>query len=159
MLGYLRGLRVYDGFASLILAKGEWFHGRANAADYEITRLWAKQQKPRAKDCYYNAQQFCINCGDFRYLEGYVLIHPIDPMEHAWVVMDDGRIVDFTLEAMERKAKKQHKLVVDTSDALYLGVEVPRLFVMEHIVSTDNFESVAELFHASNSRKESPNQE
>lgn len=151
MLGHIRALRPHDGFASLILAKGEWFHGRANAGDYEIARRWAKKYKPKAKDCYYNAQQFSIHCpADCRYMEGYVLIDDtITPSKHAWVVMDDGRIVDFTLEAMERKAKRQHKLVLDTSDAWYFGVEVPRLFALEHIMATDYYDSVAELYHAS----------
>jgi hypothetical protein len=85
MLGHLRGLRRHDGFASLILAKGQWFHGRADADKYEIARLWAKKNKPKAHDCYYNAQKFCIDCSaDCRYLEGYVLIDSrITPSEHA----------------------------------------------------------------------------
>lgn len=127
MKDFLRVLRPHDEFVALALSKGIWFNGRANAEDYEITQLWQRVKRPKAGECYTNAQTFCLEAWDHRYFEGYVLAVGI-PIQHAWVVLENGRVVDFTLEAMERKAKRA-KVACDTTNALYLGVEVPNLRV------------------------------
>ena len=152
MNDFLRVLRPHDEFAALALSQGIWFNGRANATDYEITRLWQREMRPKAGECYTNAQTFCLDVWDHCYFEGYVLAVGI-PIQHAWIVMDDRRVVDFTLEAMERKAKRA-KVFCDTSNALYLGVEVPKKFVQGQLVETGFNDSVAELFYAT---PDSPN--
>ena len=146
MRRWLRSYRTdFDvPFAGLVLAKGEWFLGRASVDDYEITRLWQKQKKPRAGQCFYNAQQFCIACGIYRYFEGYFLIGGT-PMDHAWVVMDDGKVIDFTLEAVLRKVKRTKKGAYDDRPPLYLGVEVPVPFLQACVLETDNGEPLAEM--------------
>ena len=146
MKEYLGAVRPHDEFAALALSKGIWFNGRANARDYEITRLWQREMRPKAGECYTNAQTFCLDVWDHRYFEGFVLAVGI-PLQHAWVVMDDRRVVDFTLEAMERKAKRA-KISCDTSNALYLGVEVPKKFVEAQVRETGFNDSFAELFYA-----------
>ena len=83
-------------FAELIHAKNEWFVGRADVSDYEPATIWKKKARPKAKDCFYNAQQFCLDLRDdrYRYFEGYVLIRPDSaPVEHAWVAKEDGRAI------------------------------------------------------------------
>lgn len=146
MKEFLRVLRPHDEFAALALSNGIWFNGRANAKDYEITRLWQRVKRPKAGECYTNAQSFCLDVGDHSYFEGYVLAVGM-PIQHAWVVMEDRRVVDFTLEAMELKTKRA-KVACDTSNALYLGVEVPKKFVQMQLTMSGMNDSVAELFFA-----------
>ena len=147
MKDFLRVLRPHDEFAALALAKGIWFNGRANASDYEITRLWQQIKRPKAGECYTNAQSFCLEVWDHSYFEGYVLAFGSIPIQHAWIVMNDRRVVDFSLEAVERKAKRA-KVPCDTSNALYLGVEVPKKFVQIQLTVTGFNDSFAELFYA-----------
>lgn len=59
----------------------------------------------------------------------------------------DRRVVDFSLEAVERKAKRA-TVPCDTSNALYLGVEVPKNFVQMQLTVTGFNDSFAELFYA-----------
>ena len=66
---------------------------------------------------------------------------------HAWIVMNDRQVVDFSLEAVERKAKRA-KVAYDTSNALYLGVEVPKKFVQMQVTVTEFNDSVAESYFA-----------
>jgi len=133
--GYLRGLDAYHrkigvkGLSPILLAQGFWFEGRARSDDYDVVNAWRMQNRPRAKQCFFNAQQFCLDYREARYFEGYVLTEPGGlPIEHGWSVIPDGKVIDFTLEAMERKAKRE-KLTRDTSGALYLGLEIPTDFV------------------------------
>ena len=71
----------------------------------------------------------------------------LEAAEHSWIVMQDGRVVDFTLEAVEVViAEKGHCL--DSRGALYVGLEVPRAFVVERLADTGWYEPIAELFYA-----------
>ncbi len=145
---YLRHFRRHDSFAALVLSKGEWFLGRANVDDSEATKRWKKKNRPRAQECFYNAQRFCMNCRG-RYFEGYMFIGGL-PMHHAWVAMDDGRVVDFTIEAVLRKARRE-KTLVDLTDPLYCGVEVPRKFVLRRVVESGSSDPMAELYYVDES--------
>lgn len=145
MRHYLKQWRSDIPLAAIVLKHGEWFLGCANVDDYEIAKEFKKSRRPRAQQCFYNAQQFCIDHRGFKYFEGYMLI-PGWPMHHAWVVMRDGKVVDFTLEAMLRKAKREHGLV-DTTPPLYYGVEVPRTFIMKRLIEVGCGEPIAELCH------------
>jgi hypothetical protein len=145
MRDFLRVLRAHDDMAALVLSKGEWFDGKAEVDDYEITKAWKKERRPTAKQCFYNAQTFCMEHVEHRYFEGYALIAGI-PMPHAWVVMDDGKVVDFTLEAMLRKAKRE-RAIVDERPPLYYGVEVPRKFIVQRIVESGHSEPIAERYY------------
>lgn len=101
--------------------------------------------KPKSKDCWYNSQQFVIECGDFRYFEGYVQLPRLIPLEHAWVLMDDDRVLDFTLEAMQPEMEEHE---IEMADALYLGVEIPWQFVRTQVVETESNMSFAEADYA-----------
>src|SRR5262245_58530918 len=90
MLTWLRALRSREPFMDVALKYGNWFYGRADVADYEVTAAWARRRRPRAQECFYNAQKFCLDHAEYSYWEGYYLIPGI-PMHHAWIVMDDGR--------------------------------------------------------------------
>jgi len=56
-------------------------------------------------------------------------------------------VVDFTLEAAEViLAQKRHRL--DLRTPLYVGVEIPRTFIMERWDATGWYDLIAELFYA-----------
>ena len=134
--------------AALLLEKGSWFEGRVDSDEYAPTKKWKKKQKPEAQDCFYNSQKFCAEDNGTRYFEGFVLVQKgMIPSEHAWVVMQDCRVVDFTLEALEVIVAEEEN-TVDTRGALYVGLEVPKVFILERLNATDWYESIVELFYA-----------
>jgi len=157
---FLRSLAKYDTesgvetcLPELLLEDGSWFEGRADSDDYAVTKKWKKKRKPKAQDCYYNSQEFCAKDNGSRYFEGFVLILAgIIPSEHCWVVMQDGRVVDFTLEAAEVVvAEKGH--TVDLRGAVYVGLEVPRAFIVENLDETGWCGPIAELFYADDMKR------
>jgi hypothetical protein len=138
----------HRGLPALLLSQGVWFHGRGGSNDYQSTRRWRKTNRPKAQDCFYNAQSFCMDCDEAAYFEGYVLCLPtLDPAEHAWFAMPDGKVVDFTLEAMERVAN-QEGVPCDTRKALYVGLGVPTAFIRETVAATGWHDSLAEEYLA-----------
>lgn len=156
MEGYLRTLDRYHqtiryrGLPSFLLSMGIWFQGRASSNDYAICKQWKKKKQPKIQDCYYNAHSFCIQHDEVaRYFEGYAQTAPgLSPAEHAWIVMVDGEVVDFTFEALEREAKRR-KIAHDTRDALYVGLEVPLDIVTISILKNHAYGPVAEEFFQS----------
>lgn len=86
------------------------------------------------KQCYYNSQLFCCEHDSARYFEGYAYDRVMPPFPHAWNVMPDGFVLDFTIEALERSEKRR----VGKScpkEVLYFGVEVPQHAVREAMKS------------------------
>lgn len=143
------------GLSNLLLEKGSWFEGRADSDEYLITKKWKKKKKskPKAQDCFYNSQEFCAENNVTQYFEGFVLVQKgMVPSEHAWVVMQDGRVVDFTLEALEVLAAENGN-TVDSRGALYVGVEVPSVMIIERLAKTGWYDSIAELFYADQIKK------
>jgi hypothetical protein len=134
---------------SILLARGVWFQGRADSAEYPEAKKWKQDFKPKAQECWYNAQTFCAQAFDsgpenVRYFEGYVLTRSgIIPDEHGWVVMPDSRVVDFALEAVE-VAMAEKGFPLDTRGALYLGVEIPTEIVVLSRNEADSCEPLAE---------------
>ena len=132
---------------ALLLEKGSWFEGRADSDEYAASKQWKKKRKPEAQDCFYNSQEFCAEGNGTQYFEGFVIVQSgIIPSEHAWVVMQDGRVVDFTLEALEVIVAENGN-TVDSRGALYVGVEVPSAIIAERLAKTGWYESIAELFY------------
>jgi hypothetical protein len=124
MIDELQHLDNFESIGSYLLSNGTWFEGRAKVDDYEIAVESKSRRRPRVGKCFQNARAFCLTCPNVRYFEGFYLIIET-PHNHAWVVMNDHRIVDFTLEAVIRKLKRE-KDEVHVRPPLYLGVEVPR---------------------------------
>lgn len=131
LLRWLRILTSDDAYMSTVLRYGDWFFGRANVAEYEAAELWKSRRRPRAGHCFYNAQTYCIDHREATYWEGYFLIRGL-PIHHGWVVMEDGRVVDFTIEAVIRKLIRERK-PVDETIPLYLGINVPRPYIKERL--------------------------
>jgi len=138
----------HAGLEALLLEKGSWFEGRADSDEYAAAKKWKKKKKPAAQDCFYNSQECCMEDNGSRYFEGFVLVQKgLLPSEHAWVVMQDGRVVDFTLEALEVIVAEMGN-TVDSRSALYVGLEVPRAIIGERLAETDWYEPIAEIFYA-----------
>jgi hypothetical protein len=137
-------------FADALLKHGCWFRKRASSNDYETTKLWRKTNRPRIKQCYYNSQIFCCEHESARYFEGDAATHDTAPFRHAWIVMPDGFVVDFTLEALERSREGlngTHR----PAEVLYFGVEVPQRLIREAMLSSGFIEPVApRLFSKAN---------
>jgi hypothetical protein len=113
---------------------GTWFEGRTSVSNYPDAGKWARKRRPQPGECFHNARMFCLDYPIARYFEGFYLISEI-PLAHAWNVMADGRVLDFTHEAVIRKLKKK-KAMVNVRPPLYLGIEVPcdRLFELHGLV-------------------------
>jgi len=147
---YLRLEAPRDALARMVLRQGTWFLGRARADDYRTSKEWKTLRRPRAQRCFYNSQRFCVDHTGYKYFEGFMLIGGL-PMHHAWVLMQDGRVVDFTLEAVLRKAKRD-KAVVDLTTPLYNGLAVPRWFILRWLIESRCGEPLAESYYADSER-------
>ena len=108
--------------AKRLMNEGEWFIGRAHVCEYELTLDWSKKMRPRAGECFYNSQKFCLSNANFSYFEGFYFIGG-QPMQHAWVVGEDNRVVDFTIEAVLRKALR-NGTEYDNRPPVYRGIRV-----------------------------------
>jgi arylamine N-acetyltransferase len=102
---------------------GKWFEGRANVRNYSQAMYWRRKHRPQPNRCFQNAREYCLAHPESRYFEGYYTIFE-STMDHAWIVLEDGMVLDFTHEAVIQKLKKD-KGEVHITPPLYLGVEVP----------------------------------
>jgi hypothetical protein len=127
-------------YNKLILDHGERFCGVVPSDSIEETRKWRKARKPKIKQCFYNSQMFILTADNGLYYEGYCFDGLI-PFHHAWVVID-GKVVDFTLESRDKSLKRQ-KIKNTASNPVYLGVVVPKRFIMTNIVKTGVAEPLA----------------
>ena len=108
--------------AKRLLKEGQWFSGRSAVSECELTLSWSRKMRPRAGECFYNAQKFCLANTTFNYFEGYYFIGGF-PMPHAWVVGADSNVVDFTIEVVLRNAIR-NKTVYDARPPLYRGLKI-----------------------------------
>jgi hypothetical protein len=136
----------YGGLPALVLAYGSWFYGRASSNGYASAKQWRQKNRPMAQECFYNAQSFCLAHGEAKYFEGYATFDDVgSPAEHAWVVMPDGKVVDFTFESVERIAKRRG-LACNTHDTVYAGVEIPTEFIRETMLTRAWLEGLADEY-------------
>ena len=143
----IEGLTYLNHFASIrhfVLNNGTWFEGRSNVKDYPSAVKWRRKHKPQSGKCFQNAREFCICHPEAKYFEGYYLIFET-PEDHAWVVMPDGKVLDFTLEAVIRDLMKQKK-EVNVRPPRYLGVEVPHDRLEELHTGVEPNKPILELY-------------
>ena len=62
------------------------------------------------------------------------------------MVTDDGHVVDFTHEQALKKTKLDYE--DDDTIQLYLGLNVPRTFILEHVLEGGRGEPIAERYSA-----------
>jgi len=141
-------------YHKLILEKGEWFIGRAKVDDYEICKQFRKEFRPRMKQCFYNSQMFVGWMDKGRYFEGFMCDGFI-AVNHGWVVMPDGKLIDFTLEARDRhlKRSKADREGISLDKIAYLGVEVPTEFMKRKIVELRSCTLVAHMHYLNDHRQ------
>lgn len=144
MIDEMRHLSNFGSKGDYVLSNGTWFEGRGRVDDYEIAIEWKRRRRPRGGQCFKNAREFCLAHQNVRYFEGFYLIFET-PLDHAWVVMDDHKVVDFTLEAVIRKLKRD-KDKVHVRPPLYLGVEVPRDKLHSLHEAVESNEPILELY-------------
>jgi len=144
---YLRTLIAHQGpecVESSLLDEGTWFEGRYHSEDYPTAKAW--MHNAESKHFYANSQHYCIEDDHARYFEGYALLSPnLLPFEHAWIVMPDGGVLDFTLELMEVEAAKQG-IPTDTSQTVYFGMEIPVDFFVVTMLKAGETQPTLELF-------------
>lgn len=133
--------RICESFATLgdrghklLLAVAEHFTERTPVASVPVAAAWAKRVKPKSGLCYMNASKFVIDHPDAKYYEGYWSAHFM-PVWHAWVVLD-GKVIDFTAEACERKLKRRDSAFVPPESEDYFGVHIPTSFIISECVRT-----------------------
>lgn len=126
------------------LEAGQFYHGRALSSTIDFCRAWVEDFRPQTKECYYNAASFALDHQDqgVRYAEGYWF----DPeastyLYHAWNVLLDGRVIDFTQEAADGQLERE-----PTLDCLYFGIEIPTDFVRAQIAKTGCARNYAWLY-------------
>lgn len=90
---------------------------------------------PKIKECYYNSQMIAMSDESLKYYEGYYY-DSIIPVEHGWLVKD-GKVIDVTLEVRDKKFKKDL-----SKGGMYLGIEIPTLYLAEHIKKTGMAENL-----------------
>jgi hypothetical protein len=147
-----QGVGAYN---KMIFDKGIWQIGRKEAKSYSSCAAYQKERRPKMKQCYYNSQMFVVfDChSGAKYYEGYVC-DGFFAMQHGWVVMPDGNVVDFTLEARDRyfKRKKANREGISITDVAYFGVEIPAEFVRKKIVEIKCCTLIAHAYYLNDNR-------
>ena len=147
----LKYLRSRGPIRHFVRANGTWFEGRANVRDYPSAVKWRRKRRPQGGHCFQNAREFCLAHPNARYFEGFYLISET-PLAHGWVVMEDGRVLDFTHEAVIRDLTKE-KAEVNVRPPLYLGIEIPHVQLSELHESNEPNEPILELYKKSLKRR------
>ena len=78
-----------------------------------------------AKQCYGNCQGIALYRKDLTYYDGYCM--SVIPLEHAWLVNEDGEIVDPTLGIPFRGKD----MLPEKAD--YIGLPIPRAYIQKII--------------------------
>ncbi len=111
-------------YYQVLLDKGMSFETRISTYDGDDLERWHRLAKPKVGECFYNAQQFAEHHEGVKYYEGLAVTFM--PTIHAWNVMPDGSVVDFTYDARDKMFRAQKMRVTPVT---YLGVEIPEEFV------------------------------
>jgi len=122
-------------FYKLFLDKGKSFSGRLSSEQYPPhVATWKRRHRPQPKSCFHNAQMLAIDFDGAAYYEGFVLTELV-PLSHAWNVTPDGKVIDLTLEAAHELLVRLGLRPEDKPPPrpVYLGIEIPKVFVAEHI--------------------------
>jgi len=108
-------------FYDYILKHGKQFEGFIPSYNFIEVRLLTKVIRPQLKQCYYNSGILTLlSRGKYKYYEGFALDKELPiPLQHAWNVTEDNKVVDLTWE----------KTVEKSENIEYFGVEVPYEFI------------------------------
>jgi hypothetical protein len=126
----------YGLFLAALAKDGASFEGFERAVTDPDTKLWKRRHRPKAKECFYNAQNFVLDFPKAKYYEGLCRITVV-PVHHAWVVYK-GKVFDFTLEAPCHDPN---------AVPVYLGLPVPTRFFANAICETGYCSPVGPLYY------------
>jgi hypothetical protein len=140
---------IWSSYDRLMLESGVPFCGRVRSEDDPLLRAWRKKNRPKKKGCFENAQKFALDpdsgCSAV-YHEGYALgLH--QPFVHGWAVLEDGRVVDFTLDVLDEVLRREGAEPVPAGEVVYLGVPVPRKALRAFVAATGCHERMAHVHH------------
>jgi len=116
-----------------VLRNGEGFGGSSLPVGVRLVQ---------PKECFRNAYTLCLERG-YRYFEGFGLPSPdLFPMQHAWVVDDDGRVIDNTWRTPEIAEYigveiTRRDLMRQTSERGYYGVLAGVMVNIDYLLSFD----------------------
>src|ERR1051325_4302739 len=136
---------IWSRYDRLILERGMLFFGRVRSQDNPLLRVWSEKNSPRKKECFANAQMFVLDSASGHqavYHEGYALgLHV--PFAHGWSVLEDGSVVDFTLDVPDDELTQEEVEAEPAEQMVYLGVPVPTDVVKAHVTATLCYERLA----------------
>jgi len=145
ILNWLQAHRSMNSFTGIVLKNGEWFSGRANVTDYEVTTTWKKCRRPPAAGAGVLLQCTEVLHGPRAPVLGRIFPHRRTADAPRMERHGRWRGCRFYAKAVLRKAKRENNLV-DDRPPLYFGVNVPRSFILEHILEGGSGESIGDEF-------------
>jgi len=147
MIDGMKYLRRLGPIRHFIRDHGKWFEGRASVKDYPKAIYWRRKHKPQPNRCFQNAREYCLAHPEARYFEGYYMITE-SPIDHGWIVQEDGKVLDFTHEAVIQKLKRE-KEKVHVAPPLYVGIEIPHEWLAELHVAVEENQPILDLYRKS----------
>lgn len=113
-----RNKNMPDVIGELLISRGEAFSGES---------LPRRISRGTAKECFSNASLYLINNPiGHRYFEGYAVNRKLRLMlHHAWVVNEQGKVIDLTWD--------------DAEDCLYFGVSLDQKELLNRLRQTGSY--------------------
>ncbi len=126
MLEHIKMLSKHENMKYFV-EHGKMFIGREPSENV----IKSKGFEPKIKQCYDNAQRLLLYTTNLRYFEGYVVFEGV-MMDHAWNVTPDDKVVDVTLEKVEKEYDK------GKDEDVYYGIEIPEEFVVVEMIKKES---------------------
>src|SRR5581483_7268137 len=107
-----------------------------------------RRYRPKPKECFYNGQLFVVfdSTGHATYYEGFVTDVIGGLIHHGWLVVN-GVVIDPTIEAAVRKAKRLGVVCHPPTARQYYGVPFTRLDVARRVVGGVCYPMLDGVFH------------
>jgi hypothetical protein len=133
----------------LLLQKGEFFVGAAAVKADPVVHAHVRRYRPKPKECFFNGQLFVVfdDTGHATYYEGFVTDVIGGLVHHGWLVVN-GVVIDPTIEAAVRRAKRLGAVCHPPSDRQYYGVPFTRLDVAKAMAVGVCYPMLDGVFHS-----------
>jgi hypothetical protein len=138
----------WDRFRQLVIKNGVEGFGRCDIDRDPRLKVWRRRNRPRIKQCFFNSQLYILEGGEATYHEGFCC-RPVDtgwPFHHAWLVLPDGRLVDFTLDALDRLNHREGREAESRESVTYLGLPASAEVIRQGLSTNGDIRPLAE-FH------------
>jgi hypothetical protein len=119
-----------------LLEKGALFVDVAAVKTDPVVHAYVRRFRPKPKECFYNGQWFVVfdETDHATYYEGFVSDGSGRLIHHGWLVVN-GVVIDPTLEAAVRKAKRMGIDLDPPATRRYYGVPFTKLEVAKSMAS------------------------